>query len=122
MAKEDAATMGEERRERERLRPLANPLTVGAIKKLGQPVWEPASPEGTEEEFRAWISSTQLAGRIEWAQRVAGQIGARTEPLELARIVLRDAARQDTLDVVSQAPSRQAGLALLLASPDFNRR
>lgn len=122
MAREDQAEMREERRIRERLRPLANPLTVGAIKKLGQPIWEPASPEGTEEEFAAWISSTQLTGRIEWAQGVAAKIGSRVEPLQLAKVVLRDAARDDTLRVVSQAPSRQAGLSLLLASPEFNRR
>lgn len=120
MAQEDRAEMREERRER--LRPPLNPLTVGAVKKLGQPVWEPASPEGTEEEFKAWISSSQLTGRIEWAQAVAARAGARTEPLELAKAVLRDAAREDTLTVVSQAPSRQAGLSLLLAAPEFNRR
>jgi uncharacterized protein (DUF1800 family) len=89
---------------------------------LGQPVWEPASPEGTEEEFNAWISSTQLTGRIEWAQRVATRAGNRVEPLALAKEVLRDAARDDTLKVVSQAPSRRTGLSLLLASPEFNRR
>lgn len=122
MAQEDEAEMREERREREKLRPLANPLTVGAIKKLGQPIWEPASPEGTEEEFSAWISSTQITGRIEWAQSVAARIGARIAPPALARTVLRDAARDDTLKVVSQAPNRQAGLTLLLASPEFNRR
>jgi uncharacterized protein (DUF1800 family) len=122
MADEDKAEMREERREREKIRPLANPLTVGAIKKLGQPVWEPASPEGTEEDFGAWITSSQITGRIEWAQRVSAKIGARAEPAQLARTVLRDAAREDTLKVVSQAPSRQAGLALLLASPEFNRR
>lgn len=122
MAREDQAEMREERREREKLRPLANPLTVGAVKKLGQPVWEPASPEGTEEEFGAWISSTQLTGRIEWAQSIAAKVGSQTAPLELAKTVLRDAARDDTLMVVAQAPSRQAGLALLLASPEFNRR
>jgi uncharacterized protein (DUF1800 family) len=118
----DTAEMQEDRRPREKLRPLLNPLTVGAVKKLGQPVWEPASPEGTEEEFSAWISSTQLVGRIEWAQRVSNRVGNDVEPVALARSVLRDAARDDTLKVVSQAPSRRSGLSLLLASPEFNRR
>ena len=122
MGKEDEAEMQEERRARRKLRPLANPLTAGAIKKLGQPVWEPASPEGTEEEFSAWISATQLTGRIEWAQSVAAKVGNRTDPLAVMKVVLRDAARDDTKRVVSQAPSRQAGLSLLLASPEFNRR
>lgn len=118
----DAAEQQEDRRTRAKLRPLLNPLTAGAIKSLGQPIWEPASPEGTEEEFSAWISSTQLVGRIEWAQLVATKVGTRVEPLALAEAVLRDAARDDTLKVVSQAPSRRAGLSLLLASPEFNRR
>jgi uncharacterized protein (DUF1800 family) len=122
MGKEDQAEMKEERRERRKLRPLANPLTAGAIKKLGQPIWEPASPEGTEEEFSAWISATQLTGRIEWAQAVAARIGSRADPVAAMKVVLRDAARDDTQRVVSQAPSRQAGLSLLLASPEFNRR
>jgi uncharacterized protein (DUF1800 family) len=122
MAMENAGDMDEEPRERVKLRPIANPLTVAAIKRLGQPVWEPASPEGTEEAFGVWISSSQLTGRIEWAQRIAAKVGAKIEPLPLAKTVLRDAARDDTLKVVSQAPSRQAGLALLLASPEFNRR
>ncbi|MDB5556204.1 MAG: hypothetical protein JWL86_6188 [Rhizobium sp.] len=118
----DGEDMAEDRRERQKIRPLTNPLTVGAAKRLGQAVWEPPSPEGTEEDFTAWISTSQLTGRIEWSQQVAGKVGSRSEPLELARTVLRDAARDDTLKVVAQAPSRQAGLTLLLASPEFNRR
>lgn len=53
---------------------------------------------------------------------MATKVGTRVEPLALAQAVLRDAARDDTLKVVSQAPSRKAGLSLLLASPEFNRR
>ncbi|UVC11504.1 DUF1800 domain-containing protein [Rhizobium sp. TH2] len=122
MDREDMAENRQEQRERQKIRPLANPLTVGAAKKLGQAVWEPPSPEGTEEDFDAWISTSQLTGRIAWAQNVAAKVGSRSEPLVLARTVLLDAARDDTLDVVAQAPSRQAGLSLLLASPEFNRR
>jgi uncharacterized protein (DUF1800 family) len=122
MAGEDAAEMQDDRRTREKLRPLLNPLTVGAVKKLGQPIWDPTSAEGVEEEFKAWISSTQLVGRIEWTQRLANRLGTRVEPRALAETVLRDAARDETLKVVAQAPSRSAGLSLLLASPEFNRR
>lgn len=122
MDREDMAENRQERRERKRIRPLTNPLTVGAAKKLGQAIWEPPSPEGIEEDFATWISTSQLTGRIEWSQKVAAKVGSRAEPLELARAVLRDAARDNTLKVVAQAPSRQAGLSLLLASPEFNRR
>jgi uncharacterized protein (DUF1800 family) len=122
MTAEDTAEMQEEMRPKEKLRPALNPLTVGAIKTLGAPVWEPASPEGTEDTFNAWITSSQLTGRIEWAQRVAANAGNRVEPAMLAKVVLGDALREDTRAVVGQAPSRQVGLSLLLASPEFNRR
>jgi uncharacterized protein (DUF1800 family) len=102
--------------------PALNPLTVGAIKKLGQPVWEPASPAGFEESFSAWVSSSQITGRIEWAQRVAAKFGQRQDPNALLQEVLQDAAREDTIKVVSQAPNKTAGIALILASPEFNRR
>jgi len=99
-----------------------NRTSVGAVRRLGQPVWEPTSPAGFEESFAAWVSSAQLTGRIAWAQRVASEFGGRTDPDAFARAVLRDAARDDTIRIVSQAPSKPAGLALALASPEFNRR
>jgi uncharacterized protein (DUF1800 family) len=104
------------------LRPPLNPLTTRTLRKLGQPVWEPASPAGVEEGFSAWVSSSQLTGRIEWAQRIAARHAGRLDPDALLKAVLREAARDDTMTVVRQAPSRVAGTALVLASPEFNRR
>ncbi|MBL0373103.1 DUF1800 domain-containing protein [Rhizobium sp. KVB221] len=109
-------------KKRDRLRPPVNPISVRAIGRLGQPVWLPASPAGSDESFATWISSSQITGRIEWAQRVASQHAGRLDPNALLKEVLRDAARDDTIKVVGQAPSRVAGTALVLASPEFNRR
>jgi uncharacterized protein (DUF1800 family) len=105
-----------------KLRPPLNRLTVGAVKRLGQPLWEPGSPAGFDEGFGAWISSSQLTGRIEWAQRVASRYAGQLDPDALLKATLRDAARDDTITIVRQAPNRTAGMALVLASPEFNRR
>ncbi len=121
---EDKDEMGNLKAEKRmlRLRPPLNQLTVGAVRKLGQPLWEPPSPAGFEEGFDAWISSSQLTGRIEWAQRVSARYTGQLDPDALLKATLREAARDDTITVVRQAPNRAAGAALVLASPEFNRR
>jgi uncharacterized protein (DUF1800 family) len=99
-----------------------NKLTIGALRKLGQIVWQPASPEGSEEAFQVWISAAQLTGRIAWAQALVAMAPRQVDPDTLMKGVLMDAARDDTIQIVSQAPSRKAGLVLVLASPEFNLR
>lgn len=100
----------------------ANPLSVGALQRLGQPLWRPPSPAGWDEELSAWITAAQLTQRIEWLQALVARFGGDRDPRRFVQTVLGDAARDDTIKVVSQAPSRRAGLVLALASPEFNRR
>ncbi|HTO32464.1 MAG TPA: DUF1800 domain-containing protein [Pararhizobium sp.] len=99
-----------------------NPLTVQAVARLGQPLWRPPSPAGFDDGFAAWIAGGPLADRIAWARLAATRLGGDHDPRTFLREALRDAARQDTIDIVSKAPNRQMGLALVLASPEFNRR
>ncbi len=103
-----------------RLRP--NPLTVSAVARLGQPLWRPSSPAGFDDGFSTWIAGGPLADRIAWARLAAAKLGGNRDPRAFLQETLRDAARQDTIDIVSKAPNRQMGLALVLASPEFNRR
>ncbi len=100
----------------------ANPLSVGALQRLGQPLWRPPSPAGWDEELSAWITAAQLTQRIDWLHALVARFGGDRDPRLFVQAVLGDAARDDTIQVVSQAPSRQAGLVLALASPEFNRR
>ena len=100
----------------------ANPFSVGALQVLGQPLWRPPSPAGWDESQSAWITASQLTQRIGWSRRLVARFGGDRDPRELLRTVLADAARDDTIQVVTRAPSRETGLALLLASPEFNRR
>ncbi|WP_246697480.1 DUF1800 family protein [Rhizobium sp. G21] len=92
------------------------------MRNLGQPIWQPSSPAGFPEGFDAWVSASQITGRISWAQRLARRRAGQTDPVKFLKVVLADAARDDTITIVSQAPNRAAGVALTLASPEFNRR
>ena len=99
-----------------------NALTVLAAARLGQALWRPPSPAGFDDGFSTWIAGGPLTGRIAWARLAVARLGGDRDPRVFLRETLRDAARQDTIDIVSKAPNRQLGLALVLASPEFNRR
>ncbi len=99
-----------------------NPLSVGIIDRLGQPIWSAPSPAGWEEKLSAWVTASQLTERIAWARRLVARFGEAHDPRILLEATMADAARADTIETVSRAPSRAVGLAMVLASPEFNRR
>ncbi len=100
----------------------ANPLTVGVLQNLGQPLWRPPSPAGWDESTATWVTASQLTQRIAWIRRLVKRFGGSADPRTLLQAVLADAARDDTIQVVAGAPSKEAGLTFVLASPEFNRR
>ncbi|MGO6997611.1 DUF1800 domain-containing protein [Rhizobium leguminosarum] len=113
---------GEAREKRLKAFQTARALGQGALRRMGQPTWLPPSPAGFEEGFSAWITGSQLAERLAWARRAAAQFGRDEDPREFLKSTLADAARDETIRVVSQAPNKISGLTLVLASPEFNRR
>lgn len=101
---------------------LARNMTIDALARMGQPVWRPPSPAGFEEGVAQWLSASQLSERILWARKAAGAFGADIEPRDMLKSALAELARDDTIQVVSQAPDRVSAMTLLMASPEFNRR
>lgn len=99
-----------------------NSFTVGAIARLGQPIWSPPSPAGWAEDLSAWVTASQLTERIAWTRRLVTRFGRDTDPRAFLEMTLSDAARADTIETVSRAPNREVAMALVLASPEFNRR
>jgi uncharacterized protein (DUF1800 family) len=112
----------EDRVKRRKAMQTARALGQGALRRMGQPIWLPPSPAGFEESFSAWITASQLAERLGWARRATAQFGQGLDPREFLKATLGDAARDDTIRIVSQAPNKTTGLMLALASPEFNRR
>ncbi|MEM7319319.1 MAG: DUF1800 family protein, partial [Pseudomonadota bacterium] len=96
----------------------------GALKMMGQPMFQAPGPDGWSDEAAAWITPQGLAARLRYASRV-GQLLAKSrqlDPRAFAEIALRDALRADTRFAVGAAPDRWEGFAFTLASPEFNRR
>lgn len=100
----------------------ANPFSVGALDRLGQPIWSAPSPAGWEEGLAAWVTASQITERIAWARRLAARFGGDADPRAFLEATMADAARADTIETVSRAPNREVALAMVLASPEFNRR
>lgn len=100
----------------------ANPLSVGAIERLGQPIWSVPSPAGWEEGLSAWITASQVTERIAFARRLVARLGGDRDPRTFLETTMADAARADTIETVARAPNREVAMAMVLASPEFNRR
>jgi uncharacterized protein (DUF1800 family) len=95
---------------------------VGSLRVLDQPAFVAPSPAGWPDVATAWISPESVLRRAEWCQTFANRIPDPPDPVELAAATLGDALPEETRQTISRAPDRRIGLALLLASPQFQRR
>jgi uncharacterized protein (DUF1800 family) len=107
---------------RKRRASQANGLTLGALQRMGQPIWQPSSPAGFADVASVWLTPSQLSERIAWSRLVARLLGQKLEPSDFLQAALGDAASADTRRIIGQAPSRIHGLTMVLASAEFNRR
>jgi uncharacterized protein (DUF1800 family) len=89
---------------------------------LGQRQYTPGSPAGWPDTAKSWDGSDALMHRVLWASRVAGRSDAGIDPLEVAASSLGASVRPETLAALRRATSGNQGLALLLMSPEFQRR
>jgi len=93
-----------------------------ALREMGQRPYFAPSPQGWPDTAQAWAGADALWKRIEWSGILAARAGSGIDPLELAREGYGDAVSEATRLAIARAESRQQGLALWLASPEFQRR
>ncbi|MGB5902684.1 MAG: DUF1800 family protein [Xanthobacteraceae bacterium] len=89
---------------------------------LGQPLWTPAGPNGFADTNAAWAAPEGMKLRLDIAAQVASRIGDNRDPREMLELIAADAASADTRQTVARAETRQQAFALLLMSPEFQRR
>ena len=89
---------------------------------LGQRQYTPGSPAGWPDNAKSWDGSDALMHRVLWAARFADKFDPGTDPEELAASALGAYARPETLTALHRAASSGQALALLLMSPEFQRR
>jgi uncharacterized protein (DUF1800 family) len=89
---------------------------------LGQRQYTPGSPAGWPDTAQSWDGSDALMHRVLWASRAAERYDRGVDPLDLAASTLGGYARAETLTALRRAASGPQALALLLMSPEFQRR
>ncbi|MGB6357081.1 MAG: DUF1800 domain-containing protein, partial [Steroidobacteraceae bacterium] len=95
---------------------------VRSFDLLGQRQYTPGSPAGWPDTSKSWDGSDALLHRVLWASRTAGRYEQGMDPVDLAASSLGGYARPETVTALRRASSASQALALLLMSPEFQRR
>ncbi|MEH2510603.1 uncharacterized protein (DUF1800 family) [Nitrobacteraceae bacterium AZCC 1564] len=95
---------------------------LGGLNLLGQPLWTPAGPNGFADTNAAWAAPEGLKLRLDIASQVASRISEAIDPRMLLDVAAGEAASAETRQTIERAESRQQAFALLLMSPEFQRR
>lgn len=95
-----------------------NPIEV-----MGQPWGRPKGPDGWPEAADAWIAPQTLAARINWSLRIPRLLlKDLPDPREMLVSAFGGTQSAELAWAVPKAESAAEGVALILASGDFNRR
>ena len=95
---------------------------LGGLNLLGQPLWSPAGPNGFPDTNAAWAAPEGMKLRLDISAQIASRLADSIDPRDLLELVAADAASPETRRTIERAESRQQALALLLMSPEFQRR
>ncbi|THD76249.1 MAG: DUF1800 family protein [Phenylobacterium sp.] len=89
---------------------------------LGQKPFDPGSPKGFPDDVASWSAPDNIVKRMQFAQGFAGQAVQGRDPKTLAADALGERLTPATAIAIARAESRPEGFALLLMSPEFQRR
>lgn len=98
------------------------PALLNALNLMGQPLWNPPGPNGFPDDEASLVSPKALKTRLEFAMQFVRPLGTRHDPRELAEQLFGEALSAETRQAIARAETRPQGLALLLMSPEFQRR
>ncbi|WP_426958629.1 DUF1800 domain-containing protein [Muricoccus radiodurans] len=89
---------------------------------MGQPVFRANSPKGWPDEDDAWIAPDGIKTRLDWSMNVAARLAAQADPRHLAEQAFGPSLSAPTRQAIDRAESPRQGLAILLMSPEMQRR
>lgn len=98
------------------------PQLVKALNTLGQPLFNPPSPEGFHDDAATWLAPDAMTNRLDIAQTFAQQADSSADARQVADAILGDAQSSQTREAVARAEGPVQGLTILLMSPEFQRR
>jgi uncharacterized protein (DUF1800 family) len=89
---------------------------------LGQSIWRPGSPAGYDDISASWAAPGALVVRVQLAEHFAAQAARLLDARTLAQKLMPGMVTPATAAAIAQAESGASALALMLVSPEFQRR
>jgi len=89
---------------------------------LGQKPFSAPTPKGWPEEAQVWCAPDALIKRLRFSEAFAAQAADRLDPGDLAQSALGARLTPPVAKAVARAETRREAMALLLMSPEFQRR
>ena len=98
------------------------PFQVQTLHVLDQQPFFAPQPEGWPDQAKDWIGPESVLHRADCCQSFAARLPNPPDPVALADAVFGETLPDDTAQAIKRAASRREGLALLIASSEFQRR
>jgi uncharacterized protein (DUF1800 family) len=89
---------------------------------LGQRPMAPPSPKGWPDTATDWASPDQIMRRMDWAEDFAAAAPSQASPQEIAAHAMGPLLGSRSGQAIARAESRPQAIAVLLMSPEFQRR
>lgn len=102
--------------------PRQVPQVAPGLTMLGQKPFSPPSPKGWPDDAATWAAPDAIVKRITWAQAFSAAAVRDRDPKALAAEALGARLTPAAATGVARAESRAEGFALMLMSPEFQRR
>ena len=96
-------------------------LLIG-LKQMDQVPFAALSPAGWPDIAESWVSPEAMMTRVEWAMAAGQRLDGHADARDIAKGSIQPVASDSTLFHIDHAPSSAEALALLIASPEFQRR
>ncbi|NKB47789.1 MAG: DUF1800 family protein [Alphaproteobacteria bacterium] len=97
-------------------------LFFGIFREMGQSPFSAPSPAGWPDQAKDWMSPEALLRRVEWLRALAARLPRSLNPDTVAGQTIGPVMSARTEEMIAAAPSGEEALALLFASPEFQRR
>jgi uncharacterized protein (DUF1800 family) len=95
---------------------------VESLRELGQAPFGAPSPAGWPDAAADWVAPEATLRRVEWCDQLTKRLPRQVDPNALAAESIGGVARFESLQAIERAADWRQGVALLLASPEFQRR
>lgn len=102
--------------------PVSAEYLTPIMNQLGQKPFSAPSPKGWPDDAATWCAPDAVIKRMSWAEGFAAIVAEDRDPNRIAAEALGARLSPQAAKAVARAESRPEALALLLMSPEFQRR